>query len=406
MACFEPTGDVLLLFGGGVSGYLSECWKFDGSNWSQLAGVLPPHRSSSQMVYDSVRQRLVLFGGNNGSSVLLQDTWEWNGSAWLLRNPGVSPPAREYHAMAFDRRRGVTVLFSGFGASAILQDLWEWNGTSWIQRIPAGMPLGRNLAHMCFDPASQTVLLSGGEGAGIYSAQSWSWDGNVWLLHQPATPPTAHIGGRVVADLHRNRVVLHGGDDDWFSWEWSGSQWDWRLQVSPGPRDAPAMAYDPMRRRVVLFGGNRNGLQDDTWIYRTPLPADVVAYGTGCAGTAGTPQLTNAPYNLPWLGDTVVDRVSNIAVGEPGAVFVSSFAQLAPVSLATFGMPGCSLLLPLDVVEFRAAVAGVAEWTLAIPNIPVLAGVPFYQQAFPFDAAANPRGLTASNGLVITPGIR
>jgi hypothetical protein len=76
------------------------------------------------------------------------------------------------------------------------------------------------------------------------------------------------------------------------------------------------------------------------------------------------------------------------------------------VSLAAVGMPGCDLLLPPDIVEFRAALAGAAEWTLTIPNTPALAGAPFYQQAFVLDAAANALGLIASNGIAVTPGIR
>ncbi|MEO6593335.1 MAG: hypothetical protein ABIP94_01120, partial [Planctomycetota bacterium] len=113
-----------------------------------------------------------------------------------------------------------------------------------------------------------------------------------------------------------------------------------------------------------------------------------------------------AANNLPWLGDTARHIVSNIVPGGLGALFVSSFTQSAPVSLAAIGMPGCDLLLPVDVAEFRVAVAGAAEWTLQIPNVASLAGMPFYQQAFPFDAAANGFGLVASNGIVVTPGIR
>ncbi|MEO6594391.1 MAG: hypothetical protein ABIP94_06530, partial [Planctomycetota bacterium] len=90
-----------------------------------------------------------------------------------------------------------------------------------------------------------------------------------------------------------------------------------------------------------------------------------------------------------------------------GAVFVSSFSQGAmPIPLAVVGMPGCDLLLPADVLEFRPTVAGTAEWSLAIPNSASLANVPIYQQAFPLDAAANALGLAASNGLVMTMGIR
>ena len=65
---------------------------------------------------------------------------------------------------------------------------------------------------------------------------------------------------------------------------------------------------------------------------------------------------------------------SNLANSCPGVVFLSSFTQIAPLNLATVGMPGCELLLPTSIAEFRSASAGAAEWTLSIPNTPVFAG--------------------------------
>jgi hypothetical protein len=176
---------------------------------------------------------------------------------------------------------------------------------------------------------------------------------------------------------------------------------------SPGPRDGHALAYDSALRRTVMFGGTSSGSYvQDTWIYRTLAPADVAPFGTGCAGTAGTPALMAAPFSLPWLGDTMRNVVQTIPVGEPGGVFVSSFGSTPVLPLDSVGMPGCALLVPIDVVEFRVAVAGAAEWATGIPNIPTLAGVSFRQQAFVLDAAANALGLTASNAVLVTTGVR
>ena len=46
---------------------------------------MPPARMDSAMALDSVRGRVVLFGGSNENQALLDDTWEWDGSAWLQR---------------------------------------------------------------------------------------------------------------------------------------------------------------------------------------------------------------------------------------------------------------------------------------------------------------------------------
>jgi hypothetical protein len=69
-------------------------------------------------------------------------------------------------------------------------------------------------------------------------------------------------------------------------------------------------------------------------------------------------------------------------------------------------MPGCDLLVPLDLLEFRPAIAGKAEWALTIPNTPALAAAMFRQQAFVFDVNANPLGFAASNAVTVTLGVR
>ena len=56
------------------------------------------------MACDSMRQRIVLFGG--GAHRPYQDTWEWNGTAWSQRSVALHPPFNNGHAMAFDEARG------------------------------------------------------------------------------------------------------------------------------------------------------------------------------------------------------------------------------------------------------------------------------------------------------------
>ena len=80
------------------------------------------------MVYDTARQRVVLFGGVSAPIGSVNDTWEYDGTTWTQRTPASAPPAREYPAMAYDSTHQVTVLFGGFPS---LNDTWLWNGTTW-----------------------------------------------------------------------------------------------------------------------------------------------------------------------------------------------------------------------------------------------------------------------------------
>ncbi|MBI3893655.1 MAG: hypothetical protein HY303_19215 [Candidatus Wallbacteria bacterium] len=63
------------------------------------------------MVFDSARQRIVVFGGTAGSRLGLGDTWQWTGTVWEEAATAGSPSRRSGHAMAYDSARGKVVLF-------------------------------------------------------------------------------------------------------------------------------------------------------------------------------------------------------------------------------------------------------------------------------------------------------
>ena len=94
MACFEPTGEVVLLFGI-TSGTPQSGWKLQGSTWS--AFPLPAGGAFLRgLVFDATRQRLVAFGGSGPNN----DLYEWTGSQWVHPQPAVRPSARSVFAMA------------------------------------------------------------------------------------------------------------------------------------------------------------------------------------------------------------------------------------------------------------------------------------------------------------------
>jgi hypothetical protein len=116
-----------------------QTWFFDGRDWAPASGVQiePLVGDGAEMVYDSARDRIVLFGGDNGVS--LCNTWEFDGTVWRvvatcnLADGGTSgPPPRMAAAMAYDADRQRTVMFDGlddFGNQ--IDDAWEWDGTHW-----------------------------------------------------------------------------------------------------------------------------------------------------------------------------------------------------------------------------------------------------------------------------------
>jgi len=128
------------------------------------------------MAYDSARQRVVLFGGDNPSPGFLADTWEWDGNTWVAGFSTIYPSARAYHAMAYDAARQRVVLFGGRSGATTpsLGDTWEWDGTTWMQSTPSMSPSARFHHAMAYYAAGQRVVLFGGvDNYPSYLSDTW-----------------------------------------------------------------------------------------------------------------------------------------------------------------------------------------------------------------------------------------
>jgi hypothetical protein len=229
------------------------------------------------MAYDAARAQVVLFGGGVGASVYA-DTWVWDGNNWTQEYPANSPPARSGHALAYDAARGQVVLFGGNNAdSMILRDTWVWDGTNWAQAFPASSPPARTEFAMAYDSARAQVTLFGGKGTNNFSlADTWVWDGSNWSQMHPASSPAARWSHAMAYDFASSQVVLYGGIIGEIiepavgdTWVWNGNTWAERDKLlHPPPRQWTSMSGDSRRGQIVLYGGNRKGLQlSDTWVW-------------------------------------------------------------------------------------------------------------------------------------------
>ena len=99
------------------------------------------------MVFDAARGRAVLFGGQGTN--LLADTWEWDGKEWTeLADTG--PAARWGHGVAFDSKRQRVVLFGGEDFGDYFGDTWVWDGDEWTQEQDSG-PSSRFINTLAYD---------------------------------------------------------------------------------------------------------------------------------------------------------------------------------------------------------------------------------------------------------------
>jgi hypothetical protein len=268
MAFDESRGRIVL-----AGNDMSSTWEWDGAEWHQSTHALRPEfRRHHTLTYDSLRRRVVLFGGQGTGAHDFADTWEYDGTAWTRLAPAVSPPARAQHVAAFDGRRGVLVLFGGGSGLTAMSDTWEWNGTTWSRSNPTVSPPARAGAAMAFDPVRQRIVLYGGGSPTGPLTDTWEYDGRSWVDMTSASNPGVRVSAAMAWDAARGRCLLFGGTHD-DTWEWDGSNWRMLTGASVPTRVwYTAMTYDAARRQAVRFGGSedpyRIAMNGETWLLR------------------------------------------------------------------------------------------------------------------------------------------
>ncbi len=311
----------------GVSISLGDTWEYDPAThvWTaQTVTASPSVRHDFGLVWDSSRGKAVLFGGMqvdiaNAAGVPKQDTWEWDpaASTWTERTIQGSKPTQRYgHAMAFDATRGKVVVFGGSDISTggSRNDLWDWDPTTgaWAQRLTgseSGTPSGRMYASLASDDAHARLELVAGESAssGSYGTGGYYGSGgsagmpilppgmggggtgsrDVWEL-DPATlvftnrtppldVPSARYSQAVAYNPSTGKTYIFGGYDSMSGqslgdfWQWDGKTWAQVVTAAQPPaRVDAAMAYDPVRKSLILYGGAdyyNNNTYGDTWEY-------------------------------------------------------------------------------------------------------------------------------------------
>ena len=188
-AIYDARGKRMVIFGGrdndGQNDYINihEVWALDLNpqsprfeKWQPLkleADDKPPQgRSDHAVVYDSLKNRMVIFAGwDKDKKEFLKDTWAFyfedsTGSAvhWRqIKTKYSHPPERRHAAGVYDPARNCFIIFGGFGDEGYLNDVWALDLTTdiWVNLTPGPQP---RLDHQAvYDRASGRLLLYGGD---------------------------------------------------------------------------------------------------------------------------------------------------------------------------------------------------------------------------------------------------
>lgn len=282
-AIYDAARSRMIVFAGtnGTS-RMGDVWTLslsDDSTWTALSptGAPPGPRSSPVAIYDSPRDRLVFFGGLDGSGDPKNDVWALalGSPAWSQLSVSGTPPSLRVGSSAiYDPSRQRLVLFAGGTGAPNLNDTWALTlsgSPTWTLLAPANPPQGRQFHTAVYDPIGDRMLVFGGSSGPILSG--------TWALSLSATQAWIPLSGTrrrghvALLDDWRRRIVVFGGEDGTALndvWELDlASLPSWtKLTPSgtpPAPRTFHAGVYDPVRDRMVIFGGRDTAPMNDVW---------------------------------------------------------------------------------------------------------------------------------------------
>jgi hypothetical protein len=262
---------------------------------------------------------------------------------------------------------------------------------------------------MSYDAVRARVVLAVG-------GQLLEWDGSDW--RRVAT--TSIYAPELTHDTLRGECYLFDGERVLAS---TGAAPVPMLRLptpSPPPSRTFAAVYHAATDRVVLCGGaavpgaSLPTLHSfaETWLYEPGEPALARPFGSGCAGSSGTPVLAARSGTLPRPGETLWIDIAGLPADRLEVPFlVLGFSRDVdgalplPADLTAIGMPDCSLLVAHAYDQALANEFGSASWSLALPNHAMLLRRRFQVQCLAVALHANALGVITSNAVEARIGL-
>lgn len=378
-SAYDPVRHRMLTFGGldssGVRNSDLHALTLTGTpTWSLLPHNDSPHpgaRSRASIVYDSARDRLVLYGGYGSN--WFNDVWvyEFSGSqTWVQLSPGGTAPLIGYDKQAvYDPVRDRLLVVSG---DALVWALpFSGGPLNWSQIVAGGTsPTLFFGFSVVYDAAADRLVTYGGhedldcphnyDGCNCpFTCPSHCFpycnfrvearfnlsgtNTNIWQILTPSDPqPLWSAYHSAVWDSQRNRMVLFDGQvfdhDEYYDqvWRFTAGTPAWtQLTVSGGPpatRSMAAAVYDPTGDRMIVTGGRHGStLYADTWALRfdTQPPAAIADLSTLGGCTMIQLQWT-APGDDSVTGTATLYDVRRSTSPGGGGTTIATFAPTGP----------------------------------------------------------------------------
>ena len=252
------------------------------SGWRRLdAANPPPARFDHTLTLDTAANKLVLFGGRDGSKTL-GDSWVFDlaSNTWREVKASPSPEARFGHSAAYDPKSRRVLIFAG-QASGFFNDVWAFDAAkeTWQKLETKGTaPAQRYGSSAVVDTKTNQLIVTHGFASGRFD-DTYALDlaTNTWSAIAPKDAvPLKRCLHEAVYDAKADRMILFGGCSSGFGpcpqgdlWSLDVSGKDWNevspKGVKPSPRSNPSLAGDD-KGRMILFGGlTKDGPSAEVW---------------------------------------------------------------------------------------------------------------------------------------------
>jgi hypothetical protein len=400
-AAYDPIRNRLLVFDGSSVSGGGKLWALSLSGtpaWTQLfpAGASPASRYGASCIYDPVRDRLLIYGGQYTASFspppVRDDVWQVTLSGTLawnqLATAGTTPPGRGLHGAIYDPVRDRMIVYAGtVSGSYYSRDMWalSLSGTpTWSEVAPSGpVPPASNSPVVIYDPLGDRVIMTNGNstsGIGEYTAV-WSLplSGTLaWSQVAPTASPVATSQG--INDPVRHRLVLHGAET--WALALSGSPvWSKVPVPETKPGSIGTASYDPVRDQMIVVGGAETWAlslgQAPSWTFlnqtssrpvsdqaqiNDPVRDRTLIFG----GTLSSGTLTNGVWALPGGTSTWVQITT---AGSPPYARAGSAGVYDPIRdrMLVFGGYNSTYLHPYLNETWELSLSDTPTWTQLAP---------------------------------------
>jgi len=361
--------DGALLFGGGD---VDKAWRLDLAHdtWSAVAASAPfvTGRSEAAGVFDPALRVLTIACGSYGVNAL-GDTWQLDvdGSPlWTRLSTG--PGARMGPSGVFDPSNGSMLLFGGWSGSSSLADTWTLvtGGGQWWPVPSDASPSARSGHVAVFDPLTREMIVFGGTNGSTQLGDAYRrGTDNVWSpIVTSGTPPSPRMNACGIFDPVRRRLVMFGGNTNAPWPNLSNEVWaltldgtpTWSLLTTtagPTPREQAGAAYDAAGDRLIVFGGVSTTNLNDVWAL--PLSGPATWQPIAFTGAAPSPRSSSVVTIDP-------ERHELLVFG--GSDFADTWAL--PIDATVAVEPAQPLSVQLGAAFPNPSRAEV-RWTLELP---------------------------------------